>query len=162
MKKFQKNTLIVFTAFICSLTISKVTAQTAYKPKDLKLYKQIAHMDSVMFDAFNTHNIEVLKKVFAVNVEFYNDGGGVSDYQTTMTNFKAMFDRNLTSGLRRDLVNNSLEVYPVPGFGAIEIGTHTFTHVENGQEEKGTMKFIQTWEFKNNEWKATRVISIGH
>jgi len=162
MTNCKKISLIVFTTFISLLAASKAKAQTLYKPKDLKLYRQIAHMDSVMFDAFNTHNMEVLKKVFAVNVEFYNDGGGVSNYQTTMTNFKAMFDRNSTSGLRRDLVIGSLEVYPVPGFGAIEIGTHNFTHFENGKEEKGTMKFIQTWEFKSNEWKATRVISIGH
>jgi len=100
--------------------------------------------------------------VFATNVEFYNDGGGVSDYATTMKNFKEMFLRNKNTGLRRELLPETLEVYPVPGFGAIEIGTHRFFHTENGKQEVGTMRFIQTWQLKDNEWKVTRVISIGH
>ena len=42
--------------------------QTYYQPKDPQLYKTIVHMGSVVFDAFNTHNLEVLKTVFAANL----------------------------------------------------------------------------------------------
>lgn len=152
--------VIFFLICISALQGSRALAQL--KPKNEQLYRTIAHMDSLMFDAFNHQNMEVLQTVFAANVEFYNDGGGISDYQTTISNFKAMFARNKTSGLRRELVPGTLEVYPVPGFGAIELGTHRFIHTENGKEEIGTMKFIQTWQFKDGKWQATRVISIGH
>lgn len=155
----MKHLLIILAIF--SLHTAKAQT-TPYQPKNQQLYRTILHMDSVMFDAFNTRNIEVLKNVFAPDVEFYNDGGGLSDYTTTISNFKAMFARNTQTGLRRELVAGSLEVYPVPGFGAIEIANHRFIHTENGKEEIGTMNFIQTWQFKNGQWKATRVISIGH
>jgi hypothetical protein len=58
--------------------------QTSYEPKDPKLYKTIMHMDSVMFDAFNMHDLEVMKTVFATNLEFYHDKGGLADYTTSM------------------------------------------------------------------------------
>ena len=147
--------------YLCGLRVA--AGQTpAPTPKDRQLYDTILHMDGVMFDAFNRCDLDTLKTVFAENVEFYNDGGGLGDYQTTMNNFKTMFERNATTGLRRELVKESLEVYPMPGFGAVETGTHRFIHTENGKEEVGTMKFIQVWQFKEGQWKATRVISLGH
>jgi len=117
-------------------------------------------MDSVMFDAFNSHNLEVMKTVFAPNVEFYHDRGGLQDYQTVINNFKGVFAS--TPDLHRELVPGSLEVYPVPGFGAIEIGVHRFIHVENGQTQTGVYQFIHTWQFKDGMWKVTRVVSVGH
>ncbi|NIG52590.1 nuclear transport factor 2 family protein [Chitinophaga sp. Cy-1792] len=144
------------------ISINLMAQNSDYKPKDPALYNTIAHMDSVMFNAFNNQDISLLRTVFAENVEFYNDGGGVSDYNTTIRNFEAMFQRNRESGLKRTLVPGSLEVYPVPGFGAIETGLHRFTHIENGKTEEAVMKFVQIWQFRDNQWKATRVISIGH
>ncbi len=140
-----------------------VAAQTAtYTPKDPQLRETIAHLDRVMFDAFNRRDLSALKPLFAENLEFYNDGGGVSNYQTTIDNFKALFERNGATGLRRELVEGSLEVYPLPGFGAVEMGNHRFIHTENGKEEVGTMKFVQVWQLKDEAWKVTRVISVGH
>jgi hypothetical protein len=162
MKVLAQTALIVIALFVFQ-SLQKTQAQNApYTPKDAKLYQTILHMDSVMFDAFNQHNLTVLEKMFAENLEFYNDGGGVSDYKTTIENFKQMFARNQGNGLRRELIKESLQVYPVPGFGAIEITSHRFIHTENGKEEIGTQKIIQTWQYKDGEWKATRIISLGH
>ena len=160
----MKTFLIVVICFaVAKFNVHRLEAQTApYVPKDQALFDAIRHMDGVMFDAFNEHDLSTLRTVFAENVEFYNDGGGVSDYRTTMDNFQAMFERNAGTGLRRELVPGSLEVYPVPDFGAIEVGTHRFIHTENGKEEVATMKFVQVWQFKDGKWKATRVISLGH
>jgi hypothetical protein len=154
---------LIFFTTLTLIFFQAVYAQTVDpKRKDSELYNTIAHMDTVMFDAFNSHNIEVLKKVFAENLEFYHDRGGLSDYKTTMENFKSVFEMNKGSALRRELVKGSLEVYPIPGFGAVEIGMHKFIHMENGKEEIATFKFIHTWQYKDNTWKATRVISVGH
>jgi hypothetical protein len=139
---------------------SAIGQQTAYEPKDPKLYKTIMHMDSVMFDAFNSHNLEVMKTLFATNLEFYHDKGGLADYSSTINSFKSVFAS--TPDLRRELVPGTMEVYPIPGYGAVEMGIHRFIHVENGQTQIGLYKFIHTWQYKDNQWKVTRVVSVGH
>lgn len=153
----KKILIALFATF--ALATGDASAQTTNKNE---LYKAIAHVDSLMFDAFNRQDLDALKSYFASNLEFYNDGGGLSGYEETINNFKTMFARNKTSHLRRELVAGTLEVYPVPGFGAIEVGTHKFLHTENGKEEVGILKFIQTWQYKDGKWQATRVISLGH
>jgi hypothetical protein len=145
----------------CLFLLKNVSAQDKkYEPKDPKLYQTILHMDSMMFDAFNSHNLEELKILFAPNIEFYHDRGGLQDYQAVINGFKGVFAA--TPDLRRELVPGTLEVYPIPGFGAIEIGVHRFVHVENGQTQIGVYRFIQTWQLKDGVWKVTRVVSVGH
>lgn len=117
-------------------------------------------MDSVMFDAFNTHNLAVLGSLFSNDVEFYHDKGGLSDYSSTMNSFKKLAEQ--TPGLRRELVTGTMEVYPVPGYGAIEMGEHRFTHIEDGKQVVGVFKFTHIWQFKDGLWKVTRVVSVGH
>ena len=64
--------------------------------------------------------------------------------------------------LKRELVKGSLEVYPIPGYGAMEIGAHTFCHIENGKQECGTFKFVHIWQKNKEGWQITRVVSYGH
>ena len=128
----------------------------------VELYDEIAHMDSVMFDAFNEHDLEKLKSVFSEDLEFYHDKGGLTGYAQTMENFKKLFDNNKTTGLRRDLVKGSLEVYPIKDYGAIETCLHRFCHLENGKNDCGTFKNVMVWQLKNGQWKVTRVISYDH
>ena len=52
-----------------------------YSPVSISLYDTIFHMDSVLFDAFNTRNLDKLKKFFSEDLEFYHDLGGVTNYQ---------------------------------------------------------------------------------
>ena len=75
-------------------------------------------------------------------------------------NFKKTF-KNVDK-LTRQLVQGSLEVYPIKDYGAIEIGTHQFRHIENGKEEIGTFKFLMIWKKTDNLWKISRVISYDH
>jgi Domain of unknown function (DUF4440) len=125
-----------------------------------KLYNTIAHMDSVLFDAFNNHELQILQDVFAPNVEFYHDRDGLSDYQTTMNNFRRVFAA--TPDLHRELVAGTLEVYPLPGYGAVETGEHRFTLTRNGQKVTAVYKFTNIWQYKNDRWQVTRTISVGH
>jgi len=149
-----KTTVVLFFCFVLSASVA--FGQGA----DPALYTKILHMDSVLFDAFNTHNMPVLRSVFAENLEFYHDKGGLSNYATSMESFKGVFEHN--PDLRRELVKGTLEVYPIPGYGAVEMGEHRFTHMENGKEIVAVFKFTQVWQLKDNEWKVTRVVSVGH
>jgi Domain of unknown function (DUF4440) len=128
------------------------------------LYKEIAQMDSVLFDAFNSQNIEKMKTLFTEDLEWYQDNGGLLTYKTVLDNFNGMFQRfkSLNTPIRRTLVEGSLEVHPVKDFGAIHIGKHTFCHWENEKNDCGTFKFLMIWQKKNGGWKISRVVSYDH
>ncbi|WP_161964441.1 nuclear transport factor 2 family protein [Mucilaginibacter endophyticus] len=160
----KKSTFILFaTGIVMMLFAANTNAQTtAFKPKDQQLFNTIAHMDSVMFNAFNNRNLDVMKTLFTPDVEFYNDGKGVTGYDATMAGFKGIFENKQAADLRRDLLKETLEVYPMPGFGAIEMGTHKFTHTENGKQIVGVMKFVHVWQYQDGQWKVKRVVSVGH
>jgi hypothetical protein len=119
-------------------------------------------MDSVMFDAFNAHDLDKLKTTFSEDLEFYHDKGGLADYEQTMINFKSLFEKNQQTGLRRDLVKGSLEVFPIKDYGAVETCLHRFCHVENGKDDCGVFKNVMVWQNKNGVWKVTRVVSYDH
>jgi hypothetical protein len=150
-KKADKDSLLI-----------KDSAENKYSPVSQELYNEIRHMDSVMFDAFNAHDLDKLKATFSEDLEFYHDKGGLTNYNQTMENFKSLFEKNKTTGMRRDLVKGSLEVYPINNYGAVEIGEHRFCHAENGKNDCGVFKFIHTWQKKDGQWKVTRVISYDH
>ena len=48
------------------------------------LYRQIARMDSVLFTAFNNRDLKSFEKLFAEDLEFYHDKGGLTNYQHTI------------------------------------------------------------------------------
>jgi Domain of unknown function (DUF4440) len=151
---------VIFIFIITSLPQAASAQTNAGEPHDSKLYKTVQHLDSLMFDAFNTHNLQVMASLFSDSVEFYHDKGGLSNYSSTIESFKRVFAT--TPNLRRELINGTLEVYPVPGYGAIEMGEHRFTHIENGKIIAGVFKFIHVWQYKDGAWKITRVVSVGH
>jgi len=125
-----------------------------------ELYQTIASRDSGLFQAFNAHDIERLKTFFTKDLEFYHDKSGLTNYDQTNENFKKMFDQN--NGIKRELIPNSLEVYPIKDYGVIEIGEHQFCHIENGKNDCGTFPFIIVWQNQGGDWKVSRVISYNH
>ena len=137
-----------------------VNTKFASRPNDNTLYNEIVHMDSVLFNAFNGQDGETIKHVFDESLEFYHDKGGLTTYTQNMASFKGLFANN--NGLNRRLVEGSMEVYPIKGYGAIQVGAHTFCHKENGRDDCGTFKFLHIWQKKDGVWKITRVASYDH
>ena len=156
--------------FICDLflvlliTVSFITEAIAQEkkvaPTTQELFNEIAHMDSVMFDAFNTQNMDKFKPLFTDDLEWYQDNGGLIPYRTVFENFENTFKKEFK--LTRQLVKGSLEVHPIKDYGAIEIGLHQFRHIENGKEEIGTFKFLMIWRKTDGQWQISRVISYDH
>jgi hypothetical protein len=159
--KTSTITSIFFLVIILVFMQSKLNAQSPdYKPDDQKLYNTIVYMDSIFFDAYNTCNVNLDKygAFFSDSIEFYHDKGGL------MTSKQGIIDatkRNVCGKVTRELVKNSIEVYPIKDYGAVEIGYHKF---HNNTEKPGTLsnpgRFVIIWQNKNNEWKITRVISL--
>jgi len=125
-----------------------------------ELYQEIAKQDSLLFNAFNTRDVDLFKTMFTEDLEFYHDKGGLTGYEHTIDFLK--ITAKGSNQLKRELVKGSLEVYPIPGYGAMEIGMHRFCHLDNGKQGCGTFKFVHIWQKKDNLWKITRVISYDH
>ncbi len=128
--------------------------------KEDSLYKEIAHMDSVLFNAFNTRNLATFEKTFSPDLEFYHDKGGLTNLEYTVNSLRNQ--ANQKSDLRRELVLGSMEVYPVKDFGAIQVGQHRFCHTEEGRQDCGTFKFVHVWKKNGGTWQLVRVLSYNH
>jgi hypothetical protein len=122
-----------------------------------ELTKAITALDKQLFDAYNTCDIEKLGTLVADDLEFYHDKTGLAVGKKP---FLDAIKMNICGKVTRELVPGSLEVYPLHGYGAVEIGMHRFHHP--GDSDVGEAKFVQLWQYKDGAWKITRVISYDH
>jgi Domain of unknown function (DUF4440) len=131
-----------------------------YKPDDQKLYDAIVQLDSVFFAAYNNCTLQLDKYAafYSDSLEFYHDKGGLS---TSKQDVVEGTKKNICGKVTRELVKGSVEVYPIPGYGAVEMGLHMF---HNNQEKQTgppkVSKFIIFWQQINKEWKITKVVSL--
>ena len=137
-----------------------IVAESGHTEDSSELHAEIASADAAMFRAFNACDLDTMAATFAQDLEFYHDIAGVSDYAQTMRATAENCDRQL--GLRRELVEDSLRVYPIKDYGAIQIGKHTFCHLENGEDVCGTFEFLHVWRRTDDGWKIARVVSYDH
>lgn len=98
-------------------------------------------------------------RYLAPDLEFYHDTGGLQRRAQAMAGLRSTFTKS--PDIRRTLVG-AIEVYPIPDYGAIEVGVHQFCHRENGRQECGTFKFTHVWRRTATGWQITRVISYDH
>jgi len=162
MKKLPVIITLVMFLLATACTTSKTATPSQVHKSSPALYDTIARLDSLLFNAFNTRNFAQLQSMLSENLEFYNDLGGVTNYNQNLEAFKKTF--NSERRVRRELVISTLEIYPIRDFGAVEIGIHRFYAMEKGQQEQlsSEAKFVQLWQKKDGEWKITRIISYGH
>ncbi|MFL0161980.1 nuclear transport factor 2 family protein [Aquirufa salirivi] len=128
--------------------------------KSMELFQQISRLDSAMFHAYNQRDMPTFKQFFTSDLEWFQDNGGLLQYETVISNFQNIFNRDYV--LTRKLVPGTLEVHPIKDYGAIHIGRHTFSHVENGKLEVGEFKFLMIWKNDQGHWKISRVVSYDH
>jgi CubicO group peptidase (beta-lactamase class C family) len=134
------------------------------------LFQTIASRDSVLFDAgFNALNTKVFANLLSDKFECYHDEAGIT---ATKADFIASIERltGLDYTPRRELVENTLEVYPLRRksviYGAIQTGEHRFyarLHDSNNPEVlTSTAKFTHLWLLEKGEWKLSLVLSYDH
>ena len=157
----MKRTIVIFICLsFCFCSFAQNNNEKKVTDKESVLYKKIAQLDSALFSAYNSKNLNLMKTYFTDDLEWYQDNGGLIDFEKVFTNFQSIFNREYT--LTRSLIKESLEVHPIEGYGAIEIGSHQFSHIENGKLEVGTFKFLMIWKNDKGNWKISRVISYDH
>lgn len=154
-------TRILLVCFLLFSLIVKGAAQPDKKePEKETLYHEIAKMDSLLFRAFNSRDLESLKHFFTTDLELYQDNTGVRNYRQTVEAFGELFKKEYV--LDRQLVKGSMEVYPIKDFGAIQSGLHQFCHTENGKQECAVFKFMHVWQQTKDGWKISRLITYDH
>jgi len=157
----MKRSFVIFICLsFCYCSFAQNNNENKVTDKESVLYKKIAQLDSALFSAYNSKNLNQMKTYFTKDLEWYQDNGGLIDFEKVFANFQSIFNRDYT--LTRSLIKESLEVYPIEGYGAIEVGSHQFKHMENGKLEVGTFKFLMIWKNDKGNWKISRVISYDH
>lgn len=121
------------------------------------LFDELAEMDRIVFhNAFVECDAEKFRSLFTEDAEFYHDKVGpmVGEKARTLNGCPK------NDGVRRVLVEDSLRVYPMAGYGAIQTGEHWF--VEAGASTSTLAKFVTLWQRVEGEWKMARVLSFDH
>lgn len=144
----------VFAVLLC------VLSSNARAEEPGELFGEIERVDAKFFDAYNSCDLKTMSELFSKDLEFYHDLGGVHGYKETMDATRENCTKGL--GLRRKIVEGTLRVYPIKAYGAIEVGKHTFCHLDHGKNDCGTFEFVHVWRHVDEGWRLTRVISYGH
>jgi ketosteroid isomerase-like protein len=130
-----------------------------------ELQNTIVALDKALFDAFNACDLETWRQYLADDIEFYQDNDNVTMNRDQLEpSFVDRCGKDNQSNLRRELVQESIEVHPIQGFGAVQFGTHQFWVGATKQESQlaATPKFVHLWRNNEGVWQITRVISYGH
>jgi ketosteroid isomerase-like protein len=159
----MKNTgigfvLIFMLLFISCNTYTEKKVSANYVPDSKDLYDTIVHMDSVLFGAYNICDLPAMANCFSDDIEFYHDQGGL---MTNKDSIMAATKKNICGKVTRVLVEGSIEVYPIAGYGAIEMGEHYFINNREPKPKHPSIgKFVHTWKKEGDNWRLTRVISL--
>lgn len=136
----------------------KVAGLEPYSPESKELHDTIVRMDSIFFDAYNTCKLDVFESLIPDDIEFYHDRGGLT---TSKKGLVEAIKNNICGKVTRELLSGSIEVYPIPNYGAVETGAHRFyNNQEGGDKPSRFSKFVHTWHRENGQWKLARVISL--
>jgi len=126
------------------------------------IFESLARMDSILFDAsFASCDAARANAIFADDVEFYHDQAGFSVGEQVRENTRrltASCPRN--RGVTRTLVPGSLRIYPIQGYGAVQMGVHRFD--ERGASSSTLARFVHVWHLENGTWRLVRVLSLDH
>ena len=142
-------------------------------PPQPALTSAIAARDADLFDLFFTGPCDSgrFRAMLAPDVEFYHDKGGFN--VRSAEDFVAIFAKNCAARQdpkaprsRRALVAGSLQVDPVPGYGAMEVGEHLFYEragADAPEKLVGRARFAHVWALgPDGVWRLSRVLSYAH
>lgn len=158
MAEMRRYTLLSLVAAVVLPLSVGAHAQAADDGTDPALTTTISELDRHVFDAYNRCDLKTFSRYFTPRVEFYHDKGGVTWDRASVV---ASTKKWICGKVRRELLTETLKVYPIKDFGAVEEGEHRFCQIATGQCE-GIARFLMVWRKKGETWQMTRVISYGH
>ena len=150
IKSAEHITFMVAFISIMNLSMAQVT-------KDSELYKSLKAMDEKYFTAYNNCDMETQADIIAEDVEFYHDQGGLS---TSKKDLLESIEKNICGKVTRKLVEGSLEVHEIKGYGAVVLGQHKFYNNQESDAIAKPSRFVGIWRRNNEDWQMTRIISL--
>jgi hypothetical protein len=156
MNKIIFPILLVFVSCVAN---KQTTEQYVYTIDDQSLYDTILKLDSIFFHYYNTCDVNFDKHTafYSDSIEFYHDKGGLSAIKADVV---GGIKKYVCGKVRRDLSKGSIEVYPIPGFGAIEMGLHKFFNYQEPNAIQHPGRFTIIWQKTKDGWKVRKVISL--
>ena len=139
-------------------------------PPPAELRAQIEARDAQLFKVLFGLDCrpQLMAELVADDLEFYHDKDGAAfggkDMVDTFMRICAERSQPNAWRSRRELVQSSLTVDPVPGLGAIEAGEHLFYERRGEGPEKlvGRARFANLWRLTPDGWRLARVFSYAH
>ncbi len=163
----MKKSNYIKSAFFSTVAFFSIAAVSAMIPieemeyyaleGEQELYDTIIELDDIYFTAYNNCDMEKPAELYAEDLEFYHDKGGLS---TSKQEILESIEKNICGKVTRELVEGSIEVHEIPGFGAVQIGMHKFHNNQEPDAISKASKFITIWKRDDDDWKITRVISL--
>jgi hypothetical protein len=142
-------------------------------PAQPALTEQIKQADTELFKLFFEGPCDVprFRAMITDDIEFYHDKGGFNvrkpeDFVGQFEERCAKLQDPASWRQRRELVQGSLHVDPIPGWGAMEVGDHLF-YERQGTEGQwklvGKASFAMVWVLgQDGKWRVSRVLSYSH
>jgi ketosteroid isomerase-like protein len=134
------------------------------------LTDEIRAADAAFFKAFfDDCDVETVRGMVTDDFEMFHDKdgrvttSGAAVVQDTIDKCKRQAEGADFLSTRK-LVPESLKVYPVNHYGAIETGVHRFYAVKAGQPDRltETGQFTIVWKEEDGRWKLARALSYDH
>ena len=128
----------------------------------------VVKADAALFAAvFDRCDADAVGAMLDEDFRFVHDKDGESSRAQFLANLKGHCARVKTGEdfpARRELVTDSLEVWPIDKYGALEIGVHRFYARVPGKPETltETGNFMILWKNVAGKWLMTESISYGH
>ena len=132
-----------------------------------ELFDELAEKDRMLYDAvFNTCDLQALRGLVTEDFEMYHDKSGMPAKSASqfVMNIRDLCDRRSWGEdypVKRELVEGTLEVYPLDGYGAIQTGTHRFYRLGGGPPVE-ISRFTHIWKKDADGWKLARTMSYDH
>ena len=134
------------------------------------LFEDVLKADAALFKAFfDDCDPEAVRRLVTDDFEMFHDKGGRAitsgEQFVTVTRDKCQRQRDGIDFLStRELVRESVKVFPINNYGAIETGTHRFYAVSKDKPNRLTeiAQFTHVWKEENGQWRLARVLSYDH
>ena len=107
------------------------------------LYEKIVRLDSSFFHAYNTCDMELQAAFYNDSIEFFHDRSGL---ETSKAKVLENTRKYICGKVTRELIPGTIEVSPLPGYGAVELGMHQFRNKEEKDMVPKPSRFMIIWK----------------
>ena len=129
-----------------------------YIPANQALHDTIVAMDKLYWEAYNKGDTTTLFNLMTDDHEFYHDIGGSTFSKEKMKDRLKRF-YNLDEGVVGKTVEGTIEVYGLPGYGALQLSYRRFYDKKN-PEWTAPARAIVLWKRTPNGWLRSKVFSL--